>query len=813
MVPYSAQATHVFGADIEWQSLGNDSFQIIVHAYRDCNGMTIAGNNLTYQTYGDTCVSSPITPNTNLCCGTDITPICSKSCDRCNGGASCSFAFGIEEFIITSVVYLPPPCCKYTIAWQENSRSGTITTGAAGDNLYLEDYLDRCIKPGLSSPYFSEPPLTIFCENQCTVYNPGVVDRDVDSAGRADSLSFKLVPPQSDHGTDIPYYTPYSYDLPVIYAGTSPNQPFVPPYCYGFHLDSTNGTIEFKAIKTDVTVYAFSVDIYRRDSKGIEQNVGEIRRDMEMILLDCPSDVPPVIPGINGGNSYSINVCTGQQTCFNVKAFDLEPSDTVTLTWNNPGTMNGATFTTIPNGQKWPTAVFCWSPKKSDIRSYPYTFVATAKDNVCPIPGRASKVFSIYVNAPAPTANYTATIQKCGLVDFQANVAGNSPTTISSYLWTGDSAMGSSPLHINSRTGSYQYNAPGTYHYALTITGPSGCPVTYHDSVIISKIPSIKLPKDTTVCANTTLIITAIPAYYSIPYTITWNTGANGNTITPIILSDAILVAGIKDATGCTIYDTMRITALPVPNPNIALFNNPICMGDSTRLQATFTLKNKYLWTSYPPGLSSTDFQMIVAPSVTTIYILQETNSLGCSITDSVTLRVKPLSNAHWTMNYSGNEAWFHAKDSTELSYQWTFGDSTVGSGYNIKHLYSHDSTYNVSLSAIDSNSCQNEFDSTVNFNPSGIEVANTEKLLIDVYPNPFSSSTTVQYALNKHSKVSIALFDMTGRQIATVTNTNQEKGMYQTEINAEKYHINPGVYFLKIMTDDGFVSRQIVKL
>ncbi len=810
--PFSAFASHVFGADIEWQSLGNDSFEIIVHAYRDCNGMTIAGNNLTYQTYDETCVKNPITPQTNLCCGTDITPICNNSCDRCSGGPSCNFAYGIEEFIITSVVYLPPPCCKYTIAWQENSRSSTITTGAADDNLYIEDYLDRCIKPTSSSPYFSTPPITIFCVNQCIVYNSGVADHGVDSAGRADSLSFRLAPPQSDHGTDIQYSSPYSYDAPVIFAGTSKKQAFVLPYCYGFHLDSANGDMEFKAVKTDITDYVIAVDIYRRDSKGIEQNIGEIKRDIEMIILDCPSDIPPVVTGINGGSSYSIHICTDQQTCFNIKAFDLKPSDTVKMTWNNPGTMDGATFTALPNGQKWPTSVFCWSPKKSDIRSYPYTFVATATDNICPVPGRASSVFSIYVNGPPPIANYSATVQKCGLVDFQANVASNSPSTIASYRWTGDSTMGAKPLKINSKTGSYQYNSPGTYHYTLIVTGPNGCATIYKDSVIIPKIPTIKIPKDTTVCTKTSLTINATPSNYLNPYKIFWNTGDSGAIVHQNIVKYTILVAGIKDATGCTIYDTMRITASIPPIAETGL-NNSICIGYTIFIGTSKVQGDSYLWTSNPSGFSSSVSHPDVEPTTTTTYILKETNSSGCSATDSVIITVDPLPNAHWTMNYFHNEALFRASDSMALSYQWTFGDSTAGAGNNIKHLYGSGKNYTVNLTIVDSNQCQNEFDSTINFYALGIETFRLANLLIEVFPNPFSSSTTVKYTLNKPSKISIALFDVTGRQIATVANTILDIGSYQTEINAEKYNLNPGVYFLKIMTDDGYISRQIVKL
>src|SRR6185437_8745384 len=270
-------------------------------------------------------------------------------------------------------------------------RNGAITTGAAGDDFYEEVHLNSCIKPCASSPYFTTPPVGIFCVNQCIVYNPGADDDSRDAEGRADSLSYSFGFPESGPGANIGYSSPYTHDAPLIYAGKSKNQPFVPPFCYGFHLDSTTGDIMFKATKVDQTVFVVVVSIYRRDSLGVEHLIGEIRRDLQIIVIDCPTNRPPIIPGINGGNSFSEKICADQQTCFKVLAFDLDQPDTVKLGWNNPGTMDGATFTVLPDGKKWPTAVFCWYPTDKDVRSYPYTFIAMAKDNACPEPGQASK--------------------------------------------------------------------------------------------------------------------------------------------------------------------------------------------------------------------------------------------------------------------------------------------------------------------------------------------------------------------------------------------------------------------------------------
>ncbi len=82
----------------------------------------------------------------------------------------------------------------------------------------------------------------------------------------------------------------------------------------------------------------------------------------------------------------------------------------------------------------------------------------------------------------------------------------------------------------------------------------------------------------------------------------------------------------------------------------------------------------------------------------------------------------------------------------------------------------------------------------------------------LNLFPNPFSEAITVQYSLLKTSKITAALFDVTGKQIGIVADCKQSEGQYSIDISAEKYHLYPGVYLLKFITGDGFVSRQIVK-
>ncbi len=79
--------------------------------------------------------------------------------------------------------------------------------------------------------------------------------------------------------------------------------------------------------------------------------------------------------------------------------------------------------------------------------------------------------------------------------------------------------------------------------------------------------------------------------------------------------------------------------------------------------------------------------------------------------------------------------------------------------------------------------------------------------LLSQNYPNPFNPITTIQYEIPKATNVSIKIYDVLGREIATLINNNyQQPGKYKIEWNAKDY--SSGIYFYQIKADE-FVSNK----
>jgi endo-1,4-beta-xylanase len=85
--------------------------------------------------------------------------------------------------------------------------------------------------------------------------------------------------------------------------------------------------------------------------------------------------------------------------------------------------------------------------------------------------------------------------------------------------------------------------------------------------------------------------------------------------------------------------------------------------------------------------------------------------------------------------------------------------------------------------------------------NPTGVEVSTTgvpsKYQLEQNYPNPFNPSTTIRYSITHTTNVTLKVFDMLGREVQTLVNTQQAPGQYSVTLKAQ--NLGSGVYFYRI--------------
>jgi hypothetical protein len=77
-------------------------------------------------------------------------------------------------------------------------------------------------------------------------------------------------------------------------------------------------------------------------------------------------------------------------------------------------------------------------------------------------------------------------------------------------------------------------------------------------------------------------------------------------------------------------------------------------------------------------------------------------------------------------------------------------------------------------------------------------------------YPNPFNPQTTISYSLPQVSTVTIKVYDLMGREVATLMQ-NEKKGQGNYEISFDASNLSSGVYFYKLQTERFIETKQMV--
>jgi IgA Peptidase M64/Secretion system C-terminal sorting domain len=96
---------------------------------------------------------------------------------------------------------------------------------------------------------------------------------------------------------------------------------------------------------------------------------------------------------------------------------------------------------------------------------------------------------------------------------------------------------------------------------------------------------------------------------------------------------------------------------------------------------------------------------------------------------------------------------------------------------------------------------------------PAPIPLVTTPGAMVEIFPNPFSSSTTIRYRVTLHgSPVSIAVFSAAGNRIAVIKqDTKAAAGTYSAEWKTGQ--LPPGIYLLEIVINGQKTVHTVTKL
>ena len=77
--------------------------------------------------------------------------------------------------------------------------------------------------------------------------------------------------------------------------------------------------------------------------------------------------------------------------------------------------------------------------------------------------------------------------------------------------------------------------------------------------------------------------------------------------------------------------------------------------------------------------------------------------------------------------------------------------------------------------------------------------------------PNPFGRTTQISFAVPQRDRVSLRVFDVLGRSVATLIDQNLEAGEYEAMVTA--HTLSPGIYLYRLQSSRETLTRKLLLL
>ncbi|MFK7808887.1 MAG: gliding motility-associated C-terminal domain-containing protein [Saprospiraceae bacterium] len=341
--------------------------------YRQTGLLTIEA---TITTYTKTSSTAADRDTLDICWGDGI---CERVVRSNGNGMELENDIKVNFYVATHAY---PSLGRFVISMNDPNRNGGIKNVNPPTSDSVPFHLETTVtllNVGLvgpnNSPILLQPPIDVGCVGEVFVHNPNAYDID------GDSLSFAMTVPLQDINTPA-----INYSLPNKFPEASDNVHV---------LDATSGVFTWtspqQAGEYNIAFYIIS----HRNGVAIDTMI----RDMQILILDCAENDPPVIESIE-----EICIIAGETLEFDVVATApiAESDQRVTLTAlggpfeleNSPATFNDA-----PNFQNQPlTRTFRWETKCEHIADQYYQVVFRATDDFPLIVQNSSSIDTSYLS-------------------------------------------------------------------------------------------------------------------------------------------------------------------------------------------------------------------------------------------------------------------------------------------------------------------------------------------------------------------------------------------------------------------------------
>ncbi|MBL4594754.1 MAG: gliding motility-associated C-terminal domain-containing protein, partial [Flavobacteriales bacterium] len=337
MLPF-ANASHVVGGDFQInmtsQVAGGANYHVKLRIYRDdVNGIAMPAS--------ITCNFFQVGTNTAI--GGNIT-LTQTSLGLVTLGDPCYTpdpnVVRIEEGIFeTSIdVFIPDFAAGYYVSASLNARNSlAINVQAGGTMTWFAMIPDPALGQNSTPDFGNYPADAYFCIAGPKAFQYPITDVD------GDSLAYSLVEPMSSAATTVapgagayPYYPSLNwaagYNMGNIVGG-APNM----------FINQLTGLITAAPTALGFFTFAIRVEEFRdTNNDGIKDKIGEVRRDVQYISLNCTGGIPATFLNSDPINGGTLQFPYNKLSCKDLVFADANPTDTVFMSVISPIFDSGA---------------------------------------------------------------------------------------------------------------------------------------------------------------------------------------------------------------------------------------------------------------------------------------------------------------------------------------------------------------------------------------------------------------------------------------------------------------------------------------
>lgn len=286
-----------------------------------------------------------------------------------------------------------------------------------------------------------------------------------------------------------------------------------------------------------------------------------------------------------------------------------------------------------------------------------------------------------------------------------------------------------------------------------------------------------------------------------LPYTYHWNTVPVQTTATASNLGAGSYTVIVTDINGQSISLTVTLTEPAVlvanagPNTTVYYGYSPKACTTLMGVVSGGTTAYTYSWSN-----GATTANTTVCPTSTTCYQLNVTDTNGCKAHDKVVVcvvNVRCAAGGNAIVKGTGNKVMICHKTGNSVRKTLCISASDVPS-----HLAHGDILGECGTDS----SCNNPtVHSRIVANDSVIQFNN-----LNVYPNPFSNTTTLEFTATASEQTRVEIIDLTGAVIAVIYNGNTENGEnYRFEVDSSNWNSN--IYVARIVSNNNVQNVKLI--